>query len=230
MPPYHTDKDITAWQFHPRTKKGARHKKEMLTEQQVKRGVLEGSMPSVAWDTKCTSHAGMVGDPFTETKHMYTKIFALADGHPTTATNIVMMYHKVRELARTVNMAPSLANQYLLSRGKFSEAGYVSVRNGEKINIYDGHTAKITVSKKAVLKGWQCPRTILWRISLQCQVTDINLHTLILNGLTGHEPLNSLYTALSSAEVLDHIEIFNNNPVIMVAEEEIHNVYKLPSI
>ena len=94
----------------------------------------------------CTSHAGIVGDPFIQTKQRSTKIFALVDGHPNPATNIAMLEHRVRETARTVNMVPLLANQYLLSRGKFTESGYVSLCNGDEFNIYDGHNSKITVS------------------------------------------------------------------------------------
>ena len=114
-------------------------------------------------------------------------MFALADGYPTPATNISMLEHRVRNPACTVNMVPALANQSLLSRGKFSETGYVYVCDGDKFNIYDGHTAKITVSDKAVLKGWRCPRTRLWRIPLQSHTTDLKLHTLILNCPTGHK-------------------------------------------
>ena len=67
IPPHHTDKYSAALRRHPRTKKGARHKQTLLTEQQVKRGLLEGVIPSSAWDTVCTYHAGMVGDPFIQT-------------------------------------------------------------------------------------------------------------------------------------------------------------------
>ena len=74
-------------------------------------------------------------------------------------------------------MIPVLANQSLLSGGKFSEAGYISVYDGEEVNIYNGYTTKITVSEKAVLTGWQCPRTRLCRIPLKLQVTNPNLHT-----------------------------------------------------
>ena len=82
-------------------------------------------------------------------------------------------------------MVPALANQSLLSRGKFSEAGYVSVCDGEEVNIYNGHTVKITVSEETVLTGWRCPRKKLWRIPLEAQVTNPNLHTLLLNNPTG---------------------------------------------
>ena len=99
-------------------------------------------------------------------KRMFNKIFALDDGQPNPETNIAMLEQRVREPARTVNMVPALDNQSLLSGRNFAEAGYVSVCDGEEVNIYDGTTANITIPDKAVLKGWLCPRTRLWRITL----------------------------------------------------------------
>ena len=61
-----------------------------LSLAQLKAGVLDGSIPSSAYDTACTSHAGMVGDPFIQTDKRSNKVFALANGHPTAATNIVV--------------------------------------------------------------------------------------------------------------------------------------------
>ena len=127
----------------------------------------------------------MIGDSFSQTEQRSTKIFALAYGYPTPATNIAKLEHRFREPARTVNMVPALANHSILSRGKFAEAGYVSVCDGNEVNIYNGWTETITVYEDAVLMGWQCPRTKLWRIPLQEQVTDINMYTILLNGPTG---------------------------------------------
>ena len=39
-----------------------------------------------------------------------------------------------------------------------------------------------------------------------------------------------MYTIPSSAAVLEHIELFNNNQARLSAAEAIHNVYKLASI
>ena len=117
--------------------------------------VLEGPVPSAAWDAAFTYHAGMIGDPFIQTKKRSTNIFALADGHPTHETNTAMLEHRLIYPDNTINMVLTLANQSLLSRGNISEAGYVSVCDGDEVKIYDSHTAKITVSKKAVLKGWR---------------------------------------------------------------------------
>ena len=63
------------------------------------------------------SHTGMLGDPFIQTEQRCTKIFALADIHPTLAINIAKLEHRVREPACTVNMVPALDNQSLLSGG-----------------------------------------------------------------------------------------------------------------
>ena len=82
----------------------------LLTDQHIKQGVLEGLIPSAAWDTTCMSHTRMVGDPFIQTERTPTIIFTLADGHPTPATTIALLEHKVREPACTVNMVPSLSN------------------------------------------------------------------------------------------------------------------------
>ena len=103
----------------------------------------------------------MIGDPFILTGQKSTKIFALANGHPTSATNIAKLEHNVREPACTVDMVPALANQFLLSGGKFAEAGYVSICDGNEVNIFDGRAAKITGSEAAVLKGWRCRQTKL---------------------------------------------------------------------
>ena len=62
------DKDCAAWRCHPGTKsKDVQRHQTMLTEQQIKQGVIEGSIPSAVWDTACTSHAGLVGDQFIQT-------------------------------------------------------------------------------------------------------------------------------------------------------------------
>ena len=51
-------------------------------------------------------------------------------------------------------MVPALAENFILSGGKFSDAGYVSICDGSEGNFYDGQSVKINVSEEAVLKGW----------------------------------------------------------------------------
>ena len=59
-------------------------------------------------------------------------------------------------------MVPALAGQSLLSASKFAEAGYISVFDVDEVNLYYSRTARIVVSKEAVLKGWFCPDNKIW--------------------------------------------------------------------
>ena len=124
-----------------------------LTESQPKQGVLNGTISSAAWDTACTLNAGKVGDLYIQTDKLSSKVFSVADSHRTPAYNVAKLHHPVREPARTVDMVPALTDQSLLSGGKFAEAGYISICDGEEVNIYDGRTARIEVSEAAVLRG-----------------------------------------------------------------------------
>ena len=51
-------------------------------------------------------------------------------------------------------MVPSLRGASLLSTSKLADAGYVTVYNGNEVNVYDGRTARIHVSEAAFLQGW----------------------------------------------------------------------------
>ena len=68
----------------------------MLKYLQVKQGVLAGSIHSAEWDTTCTSHVGIVGDPLHPNRSETNKIVVLNDGHLTPETNISKLEHRVR--------------------------------------------------------------------------------------------------------------------------------------
>ena len=126
--------------------------------------------------------------------------FSLAYGHPTPATNIAKLGHIVQEPACTVNILPALSSKSLLSGGNFVEAGYVSICNGDKVNIYNGCTSTITVSDATVLKGCWCPHTKLSEPRSQASTCtpsssmdprDVNLSTPYTSS---QRPQNSLIT------------------------------------
>ena len=100
-----------------------------LTEEKLREGVLNGFIPSAAYDTVFTSNAGMVGDPFIQTGRPSTIVFTVADSHKTPGSTEVKLHHPVREPARTVEIAPPLTDQSLLSGNKFVQAGYVTICN-----------------------------------------------------------------------------------------------------
>ena len=135
----------------------------------------------------------MIGDPFIQTTQKSTKVFSVANGRQTPGSNTAKLHHPVREPAQIVDMVPALAGQSLLSGATFSKAGYISVCDGDEVNLYDSQTARIVVSEEAVLKGWFFSHTKMWRISLQEKVTDLKKHTLIIYSLNGTESLNPLY-------------------------------------
>ena len=130
--------------------------------------------------------------------------------------------------ASTVHIVPALARQSLLSGGQFADSGYISICDGEEVNIYDEKTANITVSEKAVLKGWRCPKTKLWKIPLQDLVSNANTDTLLLNGPTGNESFNALYSVPSTTATTHHIACSTaaDRPLSI---DTINNVYELPS-
>ena len=113
-----------------------------LTEKKLREGVLNGSIPSDAYDMACTSNAVMVGDTFIHTGRPSTKVFTVADGHKTLGSTEAKLHHPVREPARTVDMFPALAKQFLLSGNKFAQAVYVTICDNQEVNIYDGRTPK----------------------------------------------------------------------------------------
>ena len=52
-------------------------------------------------------------------------------------------------------MVPSLRGASLLSTSKTADAGYVTVYDSNKVNVYDGRTARIHVSEATALQGWR---------------------------------------------------------------------------
>ena len=173
-----------------------------MSEEELKKGVLNGSIPSAAYDTACTSHAVMPGNPFIQTNTPSTKVFELADNYPITGSNVAKLHPDVHKPACIVDMVPSLTKISLLSGGNFSQAGYISVCNYKEVNLYDMRTVKINVSEEAVLKGWRRPRENLWRIPLvKCEITNENTQTLLLN--KNSQPQSGRYVVPTTANMLE---------------------------
>ena len=126
LAPSYTDKDFHTWtrsEWTTRAPSRPPHH-QLLSEHHLKQRVLNVFIPSGAWDTACTSNAGKLGVKFIPTALKSTRVFALANGHPTPATNISLLKHKhLREAERTLHIVVALAHQSLLSGGQFSNAG-----------------------------------------------------------------------------------------------------------
>jgi hypothetical protein len=72
-----------------------------------------------------------------------------------------------------------------MSTNQFAIAGYITVFDKEEVNVYDFNDVRITVTRGAILRGWRCPSTGLWRIPLcptirQDNVENVNKQTLLV--------------------------------------------------
>jgi hypothetical protein len=50
-----------------------------------------------------------------------------------------------------------------MSTNQLAVAGYITVFDEEEVNIYDANDIIITVTRGALLQGWRCEETGLWR-------------------------------------------------------------------
>ena len=91
LPPQHRDTDSKAWRcrqshktrpctYSQRTTKGS-----PMSTTALKRGIMNGSIPSAVSDTGATSTAGAPQDPFEETTTLSSKVFILPTGGTVTA-------------------------------------------------------------------------------------------------------------------------------------------------
>jgi hypothetical protein len=90
------------------------------------------------------------------------------------------LHHKLCEPARSIHIVPQVQNT-LLSTSKVINADYIEIYDKEEVNFYIAITTKITVSERAVLKGWQCPAAGLWWLPFVDNPVNLNTDTLLLN-------------------------------------------------
>ena len=191
-----------------------------MTADQVKHAVLEGLIPSAISDTGATSTAGSPKDiqSFDVTGELSTKVFRLPDGSKKAAQERATLRLPLRDPANQVDIVPGI-EQTLLSGGKMAEAGYIAIYDDEEVNFYN-KTAKIHISEEAVLKGYKCKQTKLWRVPLQDTIQDEHTDTLILDSPCGLHSLNTLYEVEQTTATTNLLNFIR---------ESISNVYDLPS-
>ena len=111
----------------------------------LKRGVLDGTTPSAVSDTSARSSTGLGSDRafFCATGQQPTKDFHVANGNAAPASEVRLLQQSLKDPARTIDMVSSLRGASLLSTSKLANAGYVTVYDGNEVNVYDGRTARI---------------------------------------------------------------------------------------
>eukprot|EP00804_Cyclotella_cryptica_P008991 CCRYP_003100-RA/>CCRYP_003100-RA protein AED:0.31 eAED:0.29 QI:0/-1/0/1/-1/1/1/0/525 len=188
----------------------------------IKEGINNGSIPSAVSDTGATSTAGTLHDPFIHSKTRSTKIFMLPTGTTTAATIQAQLLLNVRPPANTVDIVPNL-HQTLLSGSKFADADYTAMYDKHEVNFYD--SATINITERAVLTGYRCPRTGLWRIPLRPITVNENTDTLILDSKCGLQSTQPRYHVPTPTHIREHLQAS-----LQCNTDHILNVYELPSI
>jgi hypothetical protein len=95
------------------------------------------------------------------------------------ATDVNKLHHDLRHPAKDIHIVPGIKCNSLLSIPKLANTNYISVFDKNKINIYDANNTKVTVSCSAILYGWRCKETNLWRIPLLPIVLNNNTDTVL---------------------------------------------------
>jgi hypothetical protein len=133
------------------------------------------------------------------------------------------LHHRVYAPAQDAHIVPQVQSS-LLSTSKFVDANYIAVYIKQEVKYYNAK-AKIIILEDAVLKGWQCLATGLWRVPLIEQPISLNTNTLLLDHPTKLENLNSLYDVTTTKKTREHIRT-----ILGRTTEHINHVYELPSI
>ena len=109
------------------------------------------------------------------------KVFTCANGTISGAGQQIKLHHNLREPSNFGDTVPSLARDSLLSVSKLADGKYITVFTPDAVNVYDGTTTQIHVSGEAILRGWRCPETKLWRVPLKETCNNIIEDTTLLN-------------------------------------------------
>jgi hypothetical protein len=104
-------------------------------DNKLRRGVLNGSIPSAVVDSGATSSVGTPTDPFAKTGQQSNKVFRLPNGATEEVREIGDLATNVQAPAQDVHITPGITETSLLSKAKFSDAGYTTIFDGDQVNI-----------------------------------------------------------------------------------------------
>ncbi len=149
----------------------------------LKQGVLDGSIPSAIADSGATLSIGTKRDKkrnaFVATGRQSDKAFRMPNGKVEEATDMDELQHNMRHPAKDVHIVPGTERDSLLSIPIFADTNYVAIFDKDEVNIYDANNTTIVVSRSAILRGWRCKQTNLWQVPLLKNVLNTNTDTIL---------------------------------------------------
>ena len=85
-----------------------------ITDSTIRKGILNGTIPSAVYNTAATSR-------FIPTGRQSTKVFQTPTGHKSPASKIRLLDHDLRSPANEVHMMPELTETTLVSAAKLAK-------------------------------------------------------------------------------------------------------------
>jgi hypothetical protein len=95
-----------------------------------------------------------------------------------------------------------------LSTSKFTAVNYITIFDKEEVNIYDANNTIIAVTRGAILRGFKCPMTGMWRIPLVDLVWNNNIEMVIVN----RPPLEFLPACLPPTKAIHNLYELKTQP------------------
>jgi hypothetical protein len=133
-----------------------------VDDEELRQGIMDGSIPSTVADSRATFRVGTKDDPSQRTGEPSDKQFILPSGEVVQATEIVEYPFNVRAPANELHITPGVSQHSLLSTGKYADANYITVFDKDTVNVYNANDTIITVTKDAILQGWRDTDNKLW--------------------------------------------------------------------
>jgi hypothetical protein len=152
-----------------------------VDDEELRRGIMDGTIPSTIADSGATSGVRTKDDPSHRTGKPSDKRFILPSGEVIQATEIAEYPFNVQKPAKELHITPGVSQHSLLSTGKYVDDNYITVSNKDTVNVYDANDTIITVTKDAILRGWLDTDNKLWQIPLVDVVQNKNTDTIIVN-------------------------------------------------
>jgi hypothetical protein len=163
---------------------------KLREKQKTRQKKTPSSVPNVVMDSAATSTVihPKDNDHVIITNEKSPKMFCNANGTVSAAGMKAQLPFNLRAPANEAETVPSLAMNSLLSTSKLADANYITIFTKDEGKVFDAETARVNISGEAVVKGWRCPTTKLWRVPLKGNYQPQHRHNTIKHKSNRYHP------------------------------------------
>ena len=110
-------------------------------------------------------------------------------------------------------MVPNLKHNSLMSARKFADAQHISFLKPTEVIVYDDMgDLQLSISSTAILRGWRCKHSGLWRVPLTPVVLNKNTDTMLIDQPNPEHAINSTYEMPSSEQLVRFLHACTGYP------------------